>query len=119
MDETDEATIVAAETLRPEGISAEEWELVRIHRARKAEEARRIMAWRAPLADLDEACGDAGVHAAGEEAWDRAAARFIERATAHGWQADDEVEGFTRALMRAAGYAEVAVRGHGTVWERS
>jgi hypothetical protein len=99
----------AAEALRPEGLSDREWALVRRDRAEQAAEARRVAAWGPVIDELDEAAGDEG---------NPRAALFIKRSSAHGWEADDEVESFAFELMRERGYVETQIRGHGLVWEK-
>jgi hypothetical protein len=103
----------AAEAMRPEGLTDDEWRLVRRHRAAKAEEARRVAAWAPAIEELNEACdGDDDA-----VAWDQAAALFVNRAGAHGSDRDLEIENFAAALMRATGHELVEIRNHGSVWK--
>jgi hypothetical protein len=103
----------AAEALKPDGLSDKEWEAVRRMRAEEAEERRRVMVWRLPLAELRVAAEDDD-----EDARDRAAHLFIDRVLAHGWDVDDEISNFCDALMRADGYRQVSLRNHGWVWTK-
>jgi len=108
---TDGADTVEAP--RPEGLSPEEWELIREYRAEKAEEERLAAVWAPVIAKLNEAGDDIG----DAQAWDQVAALFVKRVAAHGWQADEEIESFAAALMRATGYEHVVIRNHGWVWK--
>jgi hypothetical protein len=92
---------------------AEERELLRQHRAEKAEEARRVAAL-APVVEELNAAAD-GENPA--EAGDRMAALFIERVSAYGWDRDLEIADFFAGGLRATGYELTEIRNHGQVWE--
>jgi hypothetical protein len=95
----------AADALKPEGLDAEEWEMVRQHRARKAEEQRRVALWAPVLKELLDDSDD----------WTAAAQHFVARAGLHEWS-EDEIEGFAVALIEEIGFTPKEIRGHGRVW---
>jgi hypothetical protein len=91
---------------------AEELELIRQHRERKAAAERLADAWTQVFAELSEVAEkDLG-------AWRAAGLKFIERAKAAGWDEGDEIDDFVTGLLNATGWREAHVRNHGYVWKR-
>jgi hypothetical protein len=114
--------------------SAEEmaWmqERLREERARKAE-AERLAAAQAALQEkrnvqwalcFDELEAFRGADADDDdeeidkEDWRLIAQQFIDHALAYGWTEDVELAAFIEGLLRATGFTDRKIRGHGWVW---
>jgi hypothetical protein len=114
---TDNAT-QGADATRPPGLSDEEWRLVCEHRERQAEELRRAAPWKLVFGELfDLAQADAAARWDDEKAWSQAAELFVQRSKCVDDWGDDTLRVFVKALMRAVGFREKPVRGHGVRWE--
>jgi hypothetical protein len=115
--------IDAAADIRPVGLDDVEWALVRRHREERADQDRRNAMWASAIRDLSEAAAskdpNEDIWDRPDEAWDKIAIRFVERADAQGWRVDEEVQDFACALMRASGFEERRLRSVGQAWVRS
>jgi hypothetical protein len=100
---------------RPEGLSDAEWNLIKEHREREAEEQRHIQAWKAVILEFESAAKPYDAEDLDAWGWGACSCLFLARAAEAGWN-KEHVARLVEALLPKVGYVRQDVRGRGAGW---